>query len=196
MNLPANERVVIRTRQQWDAICLPTRAAIIEQLNLGVQSVREIAEGSGFSTELVHHHMGVLLAAGIAVEHQARKLTRHTERLFALPPGGWAFDPESDPELFAEGIMRMARSWGNFAERTLGKAMEGGKGVDAKFLRHFTLRSETAKLTPAAAQQVAQHLAAIKSIFQEQRANDDGERYMTHWTFFPIGSNSQSLQKK
>ena len=68
---PRGKICVIRTAEQFEAICSPVRAAIAETLlAFDPMPVREIAVKIGRPVSLTHHHVGILIDAGIVVEKE------------------------------------------------------------------------------------------------------------------------------
>lgn len=180
--------LLIKTQKQWTAVSSPTRAAILESITaLGQCSVKEIAHSIGKSAELVHHHLPILLETEFVLETDPRKSGRHVERMFIAGADRWVFDPSLGSEEFVEGFLKMARAWGRANERMLADRL-GQLTADERLNlpEALTIRSETARLSPDAKDQVRQHLQAIKRIFATQRTSDDGRLYTIFWSAFDV----------
>lgn len=189
---PRRKKLTINTREQWEVLSSPTRAAIIECLcAIGPSSIKEIATSLGRSAELVHHHMPMLLETGFIIEKEPRQLARHTERVFSDCGLVWHFDAKTDPEAFSEGMSKMARAWSRANERLVAEALSEKTSKQlTETMKSLTFRSESAYLRPAAEEKVLKHLDAIKKIFQEERTSNKGEYRTIYWSYVPVDSNS------
>jgi DNA-binding transcriptional ArsR family regulator len=189
---------VIRTEAHFDALCSPVRAAILESLlAFGPMPAREIAERVGRKVTLTHHHLGILVEAGMVAEGEKRKKGRHLERVFELIPEDFRFDFDAHPKVAAKGIMRVARTFSRFTERMLGQSLKGGWTDRMK--EHATFRSETARLRPESALEVRAHLLEIRRIFERERLDKVGDPFQIFWSFFPLSEakgESAPVRKK
>ncbi len=183
-----SRKLVIDSKEQWEALSSPTRAAIIECLSaIGPSSIKEIAASLGCSPELVHHHMPMLLETGFVVEEEPRQLVRHVERVFSEGGAEWIPDVRTDPDLASEGLTKTARAWSRANERLVADALAGKDGDElTELLDVLVFRSETAFLSTEAEKKVRKHLEAIKDIFKEERASSKGQRRSIYWAFVPI----------
>lgn len=183
-----SRKLVIDSKEQWEALSSPTRAAIIECLSaIGPSSIKEIAASLGCSAELVHHHMPMLLETGFVVEEEPRQLVRHVERVFSEGGAEWVPDVTSDPDAASVGLTKTAKAWSRANERLVAEALADKDGDElAALLKVLTFRSETAFLSPAAEKQVRKHLDAIKEIFKEERTSPNGKHRSIYWALVPI----------
>lgn len=176
---------VVRTEAHFDALCSPVRAAILESLlAFGPMPAREIAERVGRKVTLTHHHLGILVEAGMVAEGEKRKRGRHLERIFAIVPDDFRFDFDTHPKVAAKGILRVARTFSRFTERMLARSLR--EGWTARMKESATFRSETARLRPESARRVREHLQEIRRIFEEERLDQEGDPFQIFWCFFPL----------
>lgn len=184
---PDGDTFHIRRREDFDLFCSPIRAAILEYLvAFGPMPAREIAARIGRSAALVHHHVGILLRGGLVREVSRVKRGKHLERIFAIGPTNWRYDFQTDPQAIAEGMLRIARTWGRHSERLLTRAFQGSEDIAPRMQQFMTIRAETGRLSEASAAAVREHLQAIRRIFEEDRTRSDGEFYQIFWSYFPL----------
>ncbi len=189
---------VIRTAKQLDAICSPVRAAILETLlAFGPMPAREVAAKIGKAVNLTHHHVGLLVRAGLVAEQGKVKRGRHMERVFHLPFDDLRFDFDTNPKVAAKGMARVAKTFGRFSERMLVRSLQGGL---TELMKEFaTFRCETAHLPRESVLQIRQHLQAIRGIFEAGRAASDGkltrDSFQIYWAFYPLGKAVDSSSK-
>jgi len=188
-----NEKIcIIRTAEQFDAICSPVRAAILEMLlAFGPMPAREIALKIGRPVSLTHHHVGILIDAGIVVEKEKVKRGRHLERIFELPCDDFRFDFGSSPKVAAKGMLRLVKTFGRFAERMFGRSLQ--RGLTPLMKEFATFRCETAHLSRDSTLQVRGHLQAIRKIFERERVSLGGDRFQVFWSFYPLGVAGESV---
>ena len=178
---------VIRTASELDVICSPVRAAILETLiAFGPLPIREIAQHIGRPVNLTHHHVNRLVSVGFVVEQKSIKRGRHRERIFQLPFADFRFDFESHPQLAAQGMMRLMKTFGRYSERMLGRALQ--RGITPAMKELISFRCETARLSFRSIRQVLAHLAAIRAIFERQRARGTGEAFQIFWSCYPLAN--------
>lgn len=189
----------IRRREDFDLFCSPIRASILEYLiAFGPMSAREIAARIGRSAALTHHHVGILLRGGLLREVAREKRGKHIERVFAIRTEVWKYDFETDPKAIAEGMLRIARTWGRHSERLLGRVLSRSKGPSLGMQRIATIRAETGRLSEKSAEAVREHLMAIRRIFERDRKRGEGEFYQIFWSYFPlehVGQTPASVMK-
>ena len=189
---PAAEVFYIRRREDFDLFCSPIRASILEYLiAFGPMAAREIAGRIGRSAALTHHHLGILVRGGLVREVAREKRGKHVERVFAIGTENWKYDFETDPEAIAEGILRIARTWGRHSERILARVFRESPGISPRMQRLITVRAETGRLSDASADAVREHLQAIRQIFERDRKRGEGEFYQVFWSYFPLEKAAQ-----
>lgn len=177
----------IRRREDFDLFCSPIRASILEYLiAFGPMSAREIAARIGRSAALTHHHVGILLRGGLLREASREKRGKHIERVFAVSTEDWRYDFETDPAAIAEGLLRIARTWGRHSERLLSRVLGSGHGMSPHLQKFTTIRAETGRLSEKSAEAVREHLLAIRRIFERDRKRGEGEAYQVYWSYFPL----------
>lgn len=182
---------VIRKREDFDLICSPIRASILEYLvAFGPMPVREIARRIGRSATLTHHHAGILHRGGLIRETDPVKRGKHLERVFSIGPVVWKYDFEHDPEAMAEGMLRIARTWGRHNERLLAKVLGADRQDHERFQHFASIRAETGRLSEKSAAAVREHLQAIRRIFERDRKLNAGEYFQVFWSYFPLGSST------
>lgn len=190
---PIKEVFHIRRREDFDLFCSPIRASILEYLiAFGPMSAREIAARIGRSAALTHHHVGILLRGGLLREVAREKRGKHIERIFAISTEVWKYDFETDPKAIAEGILRIARTWGRHSERLLGRVLGRSNGLSSHMQRFTTIRAETGRLSEKSAEAVREHLMAIRRIFERDRKRGEGEVYQIFWSYFPLEHAGQT----
>jgi len=189
---PRGKICVIRTAEQFEAICSPVRAGIAETLlAFGPMPVREIAVKIGRPVSLTHHHVGILIDAGIVVEKEKVKRGRHLERIFILPFDDFRFDFDTNPKVAAKGMMRLLKTFGRFTERMFGRSLQAGL---TPLMREFaTFRCETANLSRDSILEVRRHLLAIRKIFERERTTPVGDPFQIFWSFYPLGAANARL---
>ncbi len=189
---PRENICVIRNAGQFDAICSPVRAAILEMLlAFGPRPAREIALKIGRPVSLTHHHVGILISAGIVVEKEKVKRGRHLERIFELPFDDFRFDFDTNPKVAAKGMLRLVKTFGRFTERMFGRSLQGGL---TELMKEFaTFRCETAHLSKDSILQVRGHLQAIRKIFERERGAPGGDPFQVFWSFYPLGVAAESF---
>lgn len=184
---PAADVFYIRRREDFDLFCSPIRASILEYLiAFGPMSAREIAARIGRSAALTHHHLGILFRGGLVREVSREKRGKHLERIFAIGTEKWKYDYETDPAAIAEGIMRIARTWGRHAERLLSRVFGSEPTITPQMQRFLSVRAETGRLSEASAEAVRGHLQAIRQIFERDRKGGAGAFYQVFWSYFPL----------
>jgi hypothetical protein len=189
---PAAEVFYIRRREDFDLFCSPIRASILEYLiAFGPMAAREIAGRIGRSAALTHHHLGILVRGGLVREVAREKRGKHVERVFAIGTENWKYDFETDPEAIAEGILRIARTWGRHSERILARVFRESPSISPRMQRLITVRAETGRLSDASADAVREHLQAIRQIFERDRKRAEGEFYQVFWSYFPLEKAAQ-----
>jgi DNA-binding transcriptional ArsR family regulator len=193
----SNEVFLISKEEDFDLICSPIRASVLEILvAFGPLPIREIAEKLGRSATLIHHHVGILYRGGLLREHAREKRGKHLERVFAVTTEDWRYDFESRPEVMAKGMLRIAKTWGKHAERLLNKALRKNKRFTLPMRRFLTVRAETGQLSEQAAQSVRDHLSAIRSIFEQERRRGAGDTFHIFWNYFPLSADSPKDRDK
>jgi hypothetical protein len=69
----------------WKQMLAPVRAEIIEVMRaLGTATIKEVASVLSRVPASLYAHVDRLVALGVLVEQEPRRLPRHTERVFAL----------------------------------------------------------------------------------------------------------------
>lgn len=199
VDLSVTDPVWIRTAQQWDAACHPVRAELAEWMTvLGPASARELARALTRSPELVHHHLRIMLDAGLVQVHSVRKLVRHAERLYSLTGLVWRFDFETHPLVARRGIVKLQRTWSRASGRLLAKRVARGQVVDANFGRLIHCASETGALSPEGLALLKHHLTAINHLFAEARRAGpppaDAEVLHFNYSFFPLARGTGGAQ--
>lgn len=185
---------VIRTAEHFDAICSPVRAAILETLlAFGPLPARDIAAKIGKAVNLTHHHVGLLVEAGLVVEKEKIKRGRHLERIFVLPFDDFRFDFDTNPKVAARGMARLAKTFGRFTERMFVRSLQ--RGLTALMKEFVTFRCETAHLPRESLLQIRQHLQAIRKVFEAGRGDSKGEPFQIYWAFYPLGKAVESSGK-
>ncbi|MFO0012354.1 MAG: hypothetical protein ACK553_06400 [Planctomycetota bacterium] len=187
----SNEFFLISKEADFDLICSPVRASVLEILvAFGPMPIREIAGRLGRSATLIHHHVGILFRGGLLREHAREKRGKHIERVFAVTTEDWRYDFDTNPEQMAAGMLRIARTWGRHAERLLTKALKKNQRVTPSMRRFLTARAETGYLSEHAAQSVRDHLAAIRRIFEQERKKGGGAPFHVFWNYFPMAEDA------
>ncbi len=190
---PIEDVFHIRRREDFDLFCSPIRASILEYLiAFGPMSARDIAARIGRSAALTHHHVGILLRGGLLREVSREKRGKHVERIFAVSTEVWKYDFETDPKAIAEGILRIARTWGRHSERLLWRVLSRSNGLSPHMQKFTTIRAETGRLSEKSAEAVREHLMAIRRIFERDRKRGEGEVYQIFWSYFPLENAEQS----
>ena len=183
----AEEVFYVRRREDFDLFCSPIRASILEYLiAFGPMPAREIAARIGRSAALTHHHLGILNRGGLVREVAREKRGKHLERIFAIGPENWKYDFETDPQAIAEGMQRIARTWGRHSERLLARVFRNQPTFTPRMQRLLSVRAETGRLSDASAEAVREHLRAIRKLFETDRKRGEGEVYQIYWSYFPL----------
>ena len=196
---PTEEVFYIRRREDFDLICSPIRASILEYLvAFGPMSAREIAARIERSAALTHHHLGLLNRGGLVLEVAREKRGKHLERVFAIGTENWKYDFETDPQAIAEGMLRIARTWGRHSERLLARVFRDQQNFSPRMQRTLVVRAETGRLSDASADAVREHLLAIRQLFEKERKRSEGEVYQIFWSYFPLekAANKPELGRK
>lgn len=183
---------LISKEEDFDLICSPVRASVLEILSaFGPMPIRGIAEKLGRSATLIHHHVGILFRGGLLREHAREKRGKHIERIFAVTTEDWRYDFETHPEVMAAGMLRIAKTWGRHAERLLTKALKKNRRFMVPMRRFISIRAETGRLSEQAADNVREHLLAIRRIFeQERKRGSTGDPFHVFWNYFPMAHES------
>jgi hypothetical protein len=182
---------LISKEEDFDLICSPIRASVLETIvAFGPMPIREIASKMGKSATLIHHHVGILFRGGLLLEHAREKRGKHVERIFAVTTEDWRYDFETNPDVMAAGMLRIARTWGKHAERLLTKALKKNRRFTIPMRRFLTVRAETGYLSEQAAQSVRDHLTAIRRIFEQERTRTGGAPFHIFWNYFPMAEDS------
>lgn len=188
------KKLVIKTAKHWDAISNSTRAEILEVLSASGNrpaTIKEIANTMGRSAELIHHHMAILLDAGLVNECEPRQLARHKEKTFMEVAEYWSYDIKSDPESFVDGFLRMTKAFSRANERKISNCMEGKTGKQlAELHREKILRVESGRLTETEYKRVRRHISALMEIFAKARTRTDGDLFTMLWSIVPVESDS------
>ncbi|MFN9605132.1 MAG: winged helix-turn-helix domain-containing protein, partial [Planctomycetota bacterium] len=87
----AKDVFLISTEEDFDLICSPVRASVLEMLvAFGPMPVREIAERMGRSATIIHHHVGILYRGGLLQGPQRVIRATHAARGFdPAPQDSW-----------------------------------------------------------------------------------------------------------
>lgn len=190
---PVEEIFYIRRREDFDLFCSPIRASIMEYLvAFGPMSARDIAARLGRSAALTHHHLGILHRGGLVREVAREKRGKHLERVFSMGPENWKYDFETDPRAIAEGMQRIARTWGRHSERLLARVFKDQPTFTPRMQRMLSVRAETGRLSDTSAEAVREHLRAIRKLFEKDRKLGEGEVYQIFWSYFPLESAASS----
>jgi DNA-binding transcriptional ArsR family regulator len=184
---PNEEIFYIRSREDFDLICSPIRASILESLvAFGPMPAREVAARIERSAALTHHHLGILTRGGLVREVAREKRGKHLERVFAIGTENWKYDFDTDPRAIAEGILRIARTWGRYSERLLTGVFRDQRTFSPRMQRGLSVRAETGRLSEASAEALRGHLLAIRQLFEQDRKRGEGEIYQIFWSCFPL----------
>lgn len=184
------------TPEAWDAIASPIRLEILQTLEgLGPCSIPTLAELLGRRPEGLYHHMRLLLKVGAVFEVESEKRGRRPERRFAMNgPMDFSGPLEPGPSGAIEGLSRLCGSITRAAERQLSAALATFEGRELGELGGFSLRSESARLSPQGIRDLERITGELRELFERERAaalnaNDDEPRRLHHaaWVSHPRG---------
>lgn len=171
-----NEPLVIRRIEQLEALRTPLRHQIVQALEDGPRSVKELAERLHRIPESLYYHVNKLVEARILVEVDRRPVGRKTESLYGLAAPNIAIDEHVRSAGFLAALGRLYSTVLRATDRALQSALvEERRRTGPR--RMTDLRHWNVPLTPSAHAELRRRLDAIEDFIDDQVDRGEGDVY-------------------
>ncbi len=190
--MPATEQstsgqLLIKTDDQWDAVCSGPRVELIMALaSLGPSSIAELSVCVDRPADSLYHHVRRLVNAGLFVQSGTRKVGRHSEAIYALASEQVKFDIDPKTGHNSDRILQLAKAHWKRIERELAKALEARVTSFDDEDRNAHVRGDQAWLTAEEVDEVNSHMQAIRDVFSRSRTSRRGELHAYTFIMSPV----------
>jgi len=179
--------VLIKTDEQWDAVCSGPRVELIMALaSLGPSSIAEMSVCVDRPADSLYHHVRRLVRAGLFVKSGTRKVGRHSEAIYELASEQVKFDIDPKTGHNSGRILQLAKAHWKRIERELSKALEARTTSFDDADRNAHVRGDQAWLTREEVEEVNEHMSAIREVFSRSRTTRRGDLHAYTFIMTPV----------
>jgi hypothetical protein len=177
----------------WKQMLAPVRAEIIEVMRaLGTATIKEVASVLSRVPASLYAHVDRLVALGVLVEQEPRRLPRHTERVFALAARDFVPDVGgADATAIGEIATTTAVGITNSAVRTLRTAARARRlQVTGPNPNHGIIH-EVVWLSHEELAELRISLRRLKRLADSRKAPDGREPHLLIAMYMPIAGSAR-----
>jgi DNA-binding transcriptional ArsR family regulator len=178
--------LVLRRRDQLDAMASPPRVALFQQLTAGgPASIADLARALGRSPHSLYYHVHALENAGVLIRTQKRRGGR-TEAVYAAAARHIGLPYRPGSKVLHRAITRSASAVLRQTERTFHRAIRGGGVRDLQHGADAQIKSRRAWLTPRALARLQRQLTAMDVLLESENRRLRGRLYLVTSVLAPV----------